>query len=319
MDLRLGVKSALARFAPGSPRGIAPWADILIQKAPLPPIKFPDTLPFTCFAVPVLPRLPPFWSSAIALGRPRPAPAKDAGKRLRINDRIRLTPVRLIDQNDEQVGVMELPDALRRAVAAGLDLVELAPDARPTVCKIMDYGKWKYSQAKKEQKAKSHAKKSELKELRMRPVIDKHDFDLKVKHAREFLLDGDKVQFVMQFKGREIAHKDIGQRTMASAIEQLSDVSKIEGSPTFMGKRYILILTPDTTGAAKKTAPVAGAKPAIPSIAARNETPAASATAAKLAAPATPAAEPKLQLDTGVAPPAAPAIRKPVLPPRKPS
>lgn len=196
---------------------------------------------------------------------------------------------------------MDLQDALRRAQLANLDLVEIAPDARPTVCKIMDYGKYKYAQAKKEQKAKSHAKKSELKELRMRPAIDTHDFDLKVKHAREFLADGNKVQFVMQFKGREIAHKDIGQRTMASAIEQLADISKIEGSPTFMGKRYILILTPDATGAAKKAAPAPAAKSAAPAV----------------ASPA--AAAPKLQLDTGVATPAAPAIRKPVLPPRKPS
>ncbi len=239
-------------------------------------------------------RFSPFRSLPIALGRPRPASQKDTGKRLRINDRIRLSPVRLIDQNDEQAGVLELPDALRRAQLAGLDLVEIAPDARPTVCKIMDYGKYKYAQAKKEQKAKSHAKKSELKELRMRPVIDKHDFDLKVKHAREFLLDGNKVQFVMQFKGREIAHKDIGQRTMTSAIDLLADISKIEGSPTFMGKRYILILTPDSTGAVKKA--IAAPKAA--------------------AVAAGPAAAPKLQLDTGVEAPA-PTVRKTLLPPRK--
>lgn len=217
---------------------------------------------------------------------------------------------------------MELPDALRKAVAAGLDLVEIAPDVRPTVCKIMDYGKWKYAQAKKEQKAKSHAKKSELKELRLRPTIDKHDFDLKVKHAREFLTDGDKVQFVMQFKGREIAHKDIGQRTMASAIEQLSDVSKIEGTPTFMGKRYILILTPDTSGGKKAAAP-APAKPAVaaPAPSLGQGSPAAKpATSPHAQAPAASAPMPALNLGTGVAPAPStpPTVRKPLLPPRKP-
>ena len=252
-----------------------------------------------------LPALPFFRSLAIALGRPRPAPQKDAGKRLRINDRIRLSPVRLIDQNEELVGILELPDALRKAQAAGLDLVELAPDARPPVCKIMDYGKWKYSQAKKEQKAKSHAKKSELKELRMRPVIDKHDFDLKVKHAREFLLDGDKVQFVMQFKGREIAHKEIGTRTMASAIEQLADISKVEGAATFMGKRYILILTPDTK--AKHPAPAAA--PKTPSA------PAPAKAPAQAPAPLAPeAAVAKMHIGNAVLPT---PIRKPVLPPQK--
>lgn len=187
--------------------------------------------------------------STIARGRFRPQP-KETGKRLRINDQIRISPVRLIDEEDNQAGVVDLDDAKRRADEAGLDLVEVSPgktgaDGRPPVCKIMDYGKWKYAQAKKEQKAKSHAKKSELKGMRLRPNIDIHDLELKVKKAREFLEDGDKVQFVMLFRGRQMAHKGLALDQMRRITDMLADVSKIEQDPKMMGRRATMLLAPD--------------------------------------------------------------------------
>jgi len=111
----------------------------------------------------------------------------------------------------------------------------------------MDYGKWKYAQQKKEQKAKSHAKKSELKGMRLRPNIDKHDLDLKVKKAREFLDDGHKVQFVMLFRGRQMAHKGLALGQMRNIIEGLDDISKVEQPPKMMGRRATMVLTPDKT------------------------------------------------------------------------
>lgn len=156
----------------------------------------------------------------------------------------------MIDEEENQAGVVELDDAKRRAQEAGLDLVEVSPgkpgkDGRPPVCKIMDYGKWKYAQQKKEQKAKSHAKKSELKGMRLRPNIDTHDLELKVKKAREFLEDGDKVQFVMLFRGRQMAHKGLALDQMRKITEMLGEVSKIEQDPKMMGRRATMLLAPD--------------------------------------------------------------------------
>lgn len=170
---------------------------------------------------------------------------RDTGKSLRVNDLIRLSPVRLIDENNEQVGVIETDEAKRRAREAGLDLVEVAPTAKPPVCRIMDYGKWKYQQRKKEQKAKTHAKQSELKGMRLRPSIDDHDLQIKVDKAREFLEDGDKVQFTMLFRGRQMAHQDLGMRTMQEIFEKLQDVSKVEAMPKMMGRRMTMLLAPD--------------------------------------------------------------------------
>jgi len=178
---------------------------------------------------------------------------------------IRISPVRLIDDSNEQVGVVELDDAKRRAREAQLDLVEVSPNSTPPVCRIMDYGKWKYAQKKKEQKAKSHAKQSEIKGVRLRPKIDDHDLDIKLNKAREFLTDGDKVQFVMLFRGREMAHRDLGMRSMRDIIEKLLDCAKVEQEPKMMGRRMTMVLAPDRKG---KT-PADAAKPEIPQPAAR--------------------------------------------------
>jgi translation initiation factor IF-3 len=182
----------------------------------------------------------------IAKGRSRPRQQqKDTSKKLRVNDQIRISPVRLVDQDNEQVGIVETDDAKQRAREAGLDLVEVAPNSQPPVCRIMDYGKWKYAQRKKEQKAKSHAKQAEIKGVRLRPKIDDHDLNTKLKKARDFLSDGNKVQFTMLFRGREMAHRDLGQEQMEGISEDLEDIAKVEQPPKMMGRRMTMLLTPD--------------------------------------------------------------------------
>jgi len=197
--------------------------------------------------------LSPLETRAIARGRFRPQP-KDTGKKLRINDQIRISPIRLIGEENEQIGVIDLDEAKQRAKDAQLDLVEVAPNSSPPVCRIMDYGKWKYAQRKKEQKAKAHAKQSELKGMRLRPKIDDHDLGIKVGKARSFLEDGDKVQFTMLFRGREMAHRDLALRQMNNIVETLSDCAKVEQSPKMMGRRATMVLAPDASAKAKKDA-----------------------------------------------------------------
>ena len=145
--------------------------------------------------------------------------------------------------------MVELNRAKDMAREAGLDLVEVAPNSEPPVCRIMDYGKWKYQQRKKEQKAKSNTKASELKEQRLRPKIDDHDLSIKVQRARTFLEDNDKVQFTMLFRGREMAHKDLGLRIMREVAEKLADISKIEAEPRQQGRRMTMVLSPDKAAA----------------------------------------------------------------------
>ncbi len=189
------------------------------------------------------------WSFTIAR---RFTQKKDTGKRLRTNDAIRTSPVRLIDDEDNQIGVVDLAEAKQRAKDAELDLVEVAPNSSPPVCRIMDYGKWKYQERKKAQKAKSHSKKSELKEVRLRPAIDEHDLQIKTDRARRFINEGHKVQFTLMFRGRQNAHKDIGRDLMLQVADGLSDVSKIETPPRGQGRRMTMIIVPDKTGEEKK-------------------------------------------------------------------
>lgn len=149
----------------------------------------------------------------------------------------------MIDAQGEQRGVVDIDDARRLADEAALDLVEVAPDASPPVCKIMDYGKFKYLQKKKEhdQRKKSHT--TQLKELRVRPKIDKHDRDFKVNQARGFLKAGHKVQFNMLFRGREMAHQEVGRDIMNLIVEELADVSKVERPPRMEGRRMTVLLS----------------------------------------------------------------------------
>ena len=138
---------------------------------------------------------------------------------------------------------METKDALERAREAGMDLVEVAPQARPPVCRIMDYGKWKYAQRKKQRKSKSHRHETELKEIRIRtPKIGLHDLEIKVAHAREFLERGDRVQFTLRFRGRELAHIDEGQKVFQKIREDLADISKVDQNYRREGRRITMTL-----------------------------------------------------------------------------
>jgi len=141
---------------------------------------------------------------------------------------------------------VETKDALDRAQKAGLDLVEVAPNSRPPVCRIMDYGKWKYSQRKKEQKAKAQRHETEMKQVRIRtPKIGEHDLHIKVNRARDFLERGDRVQFSLRFRGRELAHVDEGYRVFEQIRDELSDISKVERPPRREGRRITLMLSPN--------------------------------------------------------------------------
>jgi translation initiation factor IF-3 len=166
-------------------------------------------------------------------------------QRTRINHMIRLSPIRLIDQDGEQVGVIETHEAMRMAQEAGLDLVEISPEARPPVCKIMDYGKYKYELSKREQKSRTHG--GETKEIRLgRSIkIDPHDVAIRVDQARRFLLAGHKVQITQRFRGREMAHKQLGEERLFQICQDLSDVAKIEMSPRGVGRAITLVLAPD--------------------------------------------------------------------------
>ena len=148
-----------------------------------------------------------------------------------------------------QVGIVETHEALARARAAGLDLVEVAPQSSPPVCRIMDYGKWKYAQSKKERKSKTRHHETELKEIRIKtPKIGEHDLGIKIAHAREFLERGDRVQFGLRFRGRELAHIDEGQKIFDQIKEALEDISKVEQAFRREGRRITMMLSP----AAKK-------------------------------------------------------------------
>ena len=165
----------------------------------------------------------------------------------RMNERIRITPVRLIDENGDQAGIVETPDALRRARDLGLDLVEMAADSRPPVCRIIDYGRYKYEQAKKDKANKAKTKVSELKEVRLgrSMKIDPHDIGIRMKQAKKFLLEGHKVQIVMQFRGREMAHRERGNERMRGIIADLESLGKLETNPRMAGRRMSVILGPD--------------------------------------------------------------------------
>nr|WP_315851564.1 translation initiation factor IF-3 [Gimesia algae] len=162
----------------------------------------------------------------------------------RLNDQIRISPVRVIDQDGEQLGVIPTAEALKLAMDANLDLVEVASDAKPPVCRIMDYGKLKYERKKKTSKnTKQH--QVQLKEIRMRPKIGKHDIEFKLKSARKFLEQKDKVKFNIMFRGRENAHHELGRTILGDIQEQLTEIAKVEQAPTMAsGRNMIMVLAP---------------------------------------------------------------------------
>jgi translation initiation factor IF-3 len=153
--------------------------------------------------------------------------------------------VRLIDENGAQLGIVAIREALAIAEERGLDLMEVAPNAVPPVCRIVDYGKFRYEQSKKDREARKHQKQAELKEVRLKPKTDEHDLEVKAKQARRFLLDGHKVKFTVRFRGREIFHPDIGREMLQQMAEDLRDLAVVEQQPLMEGRALSLLLAPN--------------------------------------------------------------------------
>lgn len=186
-------------------------------------------------------------------------------KEVRVNDRIRIPVVRVIGPDGEQVGILGIKEALVYAQERQLDLVEVSPTAHPPVCRVMDFGKYKYEQNKKAQKAKRKQRIMHLKEVKLRPKIEEHDFNFKVAHGREFLEAHDKVKFTVTFRGRELAHSQTGYRLLERVVKDLEEVGQVETPPRMEGRNLVLLMIPRTTAkppAAKQpTAKPPAAKP----------------------------------------------------------
>ncbi len=148
----------------------------------------------------------------------------------------------IIDDTSEQLGVISLTEALQRAADLGVDLVEISPNANPPVCKIMDFGKFKYREQKKAHEMKMKQKQVQIKEIKLRPVTDDHDYQIKLKNVRRFLEDGDKVKFIVQFRGREMAHQELGLRYLERAEQDLIEESVIEQKPKIEGRNAIMVI-----------------------------------------------------------------------------
>ncbi len=164
-------------------------------------------------------------------------------KQISINDQIEAPSVRVISSDGEQLGVITKQEALQRAEAAGLDLVEVSPNAKPPVCKIMDFGKYKYEMAKKEKETKKKQHVVITKEIRLRPKIEEHDFEFKLRHARKFLEAGHRVKATVLFRGRENAHREYGERVLDRFTEALGDIAKIEKDARLEGGQLIMFFT----------------------------------------------------------------------------
>ena len=166
-------------------------------------------------------------------------------KQIRINEQITAAEVRVVvDETSEQLGVISLDSALAKAEELGVDLVEISPNANPPVCKLMDYGKFKYREQKKAHDMRLKQKQVHLKEVKLRPVTDVHDYQIKLKNAKRFLSDGDKVKFIVQFRGREMAHQELGLRYLERVEQDLADEILIEQKSKIEGRTAVLIVAP---------------------------------------------------------------------------
>ena len=163
----------------------------------------------------------------------------------RSNNRITSPDVQVIGSDGENLGILNLNDAINRAKDVGLDLIEIAPNAKPPVCKIMDMGKYKYDQQKKANQAKKKQKVVSLKEIKIRPGTEIHDYNFKIKNAKKFITKGDKVKFTVKFKGREMQHVELGKNLMNRIIEDTKDIGKVETHPKFEGRQMIMIIQPN--------------------------------------------------------------------------
>ena len=175
--------------------------------------------------------------------RPHNAPPqRDTGPR--INDRIRAPEIRLIGADGENVGVVTPSRAMDLAAEAGLDLVEISPNATPPVCKIMDFGKFKYEQQKRESEARKKQKTIEVKEVKFRPNTDTHDYDVKMRNVFRFLENGDKVKVTLRFRGREMAHQNLGRELLERVAEDVNEIGKIENMPKMEGRQMVMMIGP---------------------------------------------------------------------------
>ncbi len=163
---------------------------------------------------------------------------------MRINEEIRAREVRVVADEGEQLGIMSGRDALNLALERHMDLVEIAPNAKPPVCRIMDYGKYRYEQQKREKEARKKQKTFDIKEVKLRPGIEDHDFDVKFKNAVRFLEDGDKVKVTIMFRGRELSHPELGEVLLTKMAKQLEDLAVIERAAKLEGKNMIMIVSP---------------------------------------------------------------------------
>jgi translation initiation factor IF-3 len=169
------------------------------------------------------------------------APSKDGP---RINDEIRSAKILLIDQNGEKQGIMPITAALEAAEEVGLDLVEISPNSDPPVCKILDYGKFKFQEQKKKNEARKRQKTVEIKEIKLRPNIDTHDYEVKAKAMHRFFEEGDKVKVTLRFRGREMAHPELGMKLLQQVKSDFEPVAKVEYEPRMEGRQMIMILAP---------------------------------------------------------------------------
>ncbi|HJP53554.1 MAG TPA: translation initiation factor IF-3 [Rhodospirillales bacterium] len=162
----------------------------------------------------------------------------------RVNESIDALNIRVVDANGEMVGVVSVEEGIKMAYDAGLDLVEVSPNADPPVCKILDYGKFKYEKQKKQHDARKKQKTIDVKEIKMRPSIDVHDYDVKMRNVRRFLGDGDKVKITIRFRGREMAHQELGMQMLDRVREELAELTKVEQFPKLEGRMMTMVIAP---------------------------------------------------------------------------
>lgn len=163
---------------------------------------------------------------------------------MRVNREIRVREVRVIGPEGEQLGILPTPDAFKKAQDLGYDLVEVAPTSQPPVCRIMDYGKYKYELQKKEHQSRRHQKSTMVKEIKLRPRTDKHDLEIKIRQIKNFLEEGNKTKVTVTFRGREMAYQEMGRAMMNSVVEQLAQAGTIEYAPRMEGRSLIMVVAP---------------------------------------------------------------------------
>ncbi|HXE73989.1 MAG TPA: translation initiation factor IF-3 [Candidatus Nitrosotenuis sp.] len=167
-----------------------------------------------------------------------------SSRELRVNEQIRARQVRVIDDSGQQLGILSLHDALRAARERSLDLVEVSPNVQPPVCRLMDYGRWKYNEAKKERESRARRKTSELREVKVRPKIDEHDYQVKSKMVKRLLAEGDKVKVTLMFRGREVLHTHLALKLLERIFTDVADMALIEKKPTLEGRNMAMVLAP---------------------------------------------------------------------------